>query len=52
MAENNPQQEESGNADADAETYTPSPSKRKVYKYSDTPITYKDLDVSLNVISN
>lgn len=44
MAEGNP----SSNTDAnvDEENYTPSASKRKVYKYPDTPITYKDVDVS------
>lgn len=37
-----------GNANPDdQETYIPSPSKRKVYKYSDTPITYKDVDVKI-----
>ena len=45
MAESNTNPE---NSNADEETYTPSASKRKVYKYSDTPITYKDIDVSLN----
>lgn len=37
---------------ADEEIYTPSPSKRKVYKYADTPITYKDVDVSKLINSN
>ena len=37
-------------ANPDEETYTPSPSKRKVYKYSDTPITYKDVDVSFEFV--
>lgn len=43
MAEGN-----SSNADAnvDEENYTPIASKRKVYKYPDTPITYKDVDVN------
>lgn len=36
----------------DQETYIPSPSKRKVYKYSDTPITYKDVDVRLRIPIN
>lgn len=39
--------ESSGNADE--ETYVPSASKRKVYKYSDTPITYKDVDANETV---
>lgn len=37
-------------ANPDEETYTPSPSKRKVYKYSDTPIIYKDVDVSILIL--
>lgn len=43
MAENNAAD---SSTNVDEENYTPSPSKRKVYKYSDTPITYKDVDVS------